>query len=484
MELREYVAILRKNWVLVVIVTILGLGAGAVASLLATPDYQSRTQLYVSVRSDGGTTGELVQGANYSRQIVNSYVAVVKTGVVLDPVVEELQLDITGAELASYVSASSPSDSTLINITAISPSAEQSALIANAVGESFKEVVRTQLEPETENGASPVNLTTIQNALAPTAPISPNVPINLALGLLVGLALGYGLAILRSVLDRRIYSTQDIEQITDKPLLGGIIDDPGVEKNRLIVHTQPNSPRAESFRALRTNLQFLNVGTKGRVFGITSANPGESKSTTSLNLAFALAQSGSRVALVEGDLRLPSLSGYLDIEGAAGLTDVLIGRAEVDDVLQRWGQNEFYVLPAGRIPPNPSELLGSEEMEQLLNSLSERFDYVIIDAPPVLAVTDAAILGKMTAGLLMVVATGSTTKQDLESALKTLDTAGTNVFGVVAAMIPAKKSSNYNYGYGAYGYGQQITVDPIEVQSGAEKPRVFTEEELRSGRAR
>ncbi|MCS5480806.1 polysaccharide biosynthesis tyrosine autokinase [Corynebacterium sp. YIM 101645] len=484
MELREYADILRKNWVLVVIVTILGLGAGAGASLLATPEYQSRTQLYVSVRSDGGTTGELVQGANYSRQIVNSYVAVVKTGVVLDPVVEELQLDMTGAELASYVSAASPADSALINITAISPSAEQSALIANAVGESFQEVVRTQLEPETENGASPVSLTTTQNALVPTSPISPNVMINLAVGLLVGLAVGYGIAILRTVLDRRIYSTQDIEQVTDKPVLGGIIDDPEVEKNRLIVHSQPHSPRAESFRALRTNLQFLNVGSKGRVFGITSPNPSESKSTTSLNLAFALAQTGSRVALVEGDLRLPSLSRYLEIEGAAGLTDVLIGRAEVDDVLQRWGQNEFYVLPAGRIPPNPSELLGSEEMEQLLRSLSERFDYVIVDAPPTLAVTDAAILGKMAAGLLMIIATGSTTKQDLEGALKALDTAGTNVFGVVATMVPAKKSGSYNYGYGAYGYGQSVTADPVETKPEVEKPRVFTEEELRSAHAK
>lgn len=256
MELREYLSILRKSWVLVVVFAILGLGAGAGASLLATPEYQSRTQLYVSVRSDGGTNSDLVQGANYSRQIVNSYVAVVKTGVVLDPVVEQLQLEMTGAELASYVSAASPADSALINITATSPSAEQAAQIADAVGESFQEVVRTQLEPETENGASPVSLTTTQNALVPGSPVSPNVLMNLALGLLIGLAVGYGIAILRTVLDRRIHSAQDIEQITDKPLLGRIIDDPNVEKNRIIVNSQPHSPRAESFRALRTNPGF------------------------------------------------------------------------------------------------------------------------------------------------------------------------------------------------------------------------------------
>lgn len=460
MELREYALILRKNWVLVVVTAILGLGVGAGATLLATPEYESRTQLYVSVRSDGGTSSDLVQGANYSRQIVNSYVAVVKTGVVLDPVVEQLQLDMTGAQLASYVNASSPADSALINITATSPSPEQSALIANAVGESFQEVVRTQLEPETENGGSPVSLTTTQNALVPAAPVSPNVMINLALGLLVGLAVGYGIAILRTVLDRRIHSVHDIEQITDKPLLGGIIDDPDADNNRIIVNSMPHSPRAESFRALRTNLQFLNVGSKGRVFVVSSSNPSEGKSTTSLNLAATLAQTGSSVAVVEGDLRLPTFAEYLGIEGGAGLTDVLIGRVELEDVFQRWGKDPFYVLPAGRIPPNPSELLGSTEMEEIIETLKKQFDYVIIDAPPVLAVTDAAVLGKNAAGLLMVVATGSTTKQDLEGALQALDTAGINVFGVVATMVPSKGPDSYSYGQ--YGYGARPASELID----------------------
>lgn len=481
MELREYAEILRKNWVLVVIMTILGLGAGAGVSLLATPEYESRTQLYVSVHSSSGTTGELVQGATYSNQIINSYVAVIKTGLVLDPVVEELQLDMTGAELASYVSASSPGESALINLSATSPSPEQSALIASAVGENFKEVVRTQLEPERANGVSPVSLTTTQNALVPVEPVSPRVMINLALGLLVGLALGYGIALLRAVMDRRIYSAHDVEQITDKPLLGRILDDPDVEKSRLIVNSMQQSPRAESFRALRTNLQFLNVGSKGRVFVVTSPNPSEGKTTTSLNLAFTLAQTGSRVAIVEGDLRLPTFAEYLEIEGGAGLTDVLIGRADLDDVLQRWGEDQFFVLPAGRIPPNPSELLGSAEMEKLLDTLREQFDYVIIDAPPTLAVTDAAVLGKRAAGLLMVVATGSTTKQELEGALEALETAGTNVLGVVATMVPSKKLGGY--GYGAYGYGGRSVNELIDEARKKEQAHAGGRRELRDTHA-
>ncbi|GAB3690287.1 polysaccharide biosynthesis tyrosine autokinase [Corynebacterium nasicanis] len=470
MELREYALILRKHWVLVVVSTLIGLIAGAGASLLITPEYQSRTQLYVSVRSDGGNTGDLVQGATYSRQIVNSYVAVVTSSVVLDPVVEELNLDMSGAELAKFVSASSPADSALINIVATSPSAEQAAEIVNAVGASFREVVHTQLEPEV-NGGSLVSLTPTQTGLVPEEPVSPNVPVNLALGLLAGLVIGFGIAVLRSVLDRRIYSHEDIENITQKPILGHIVDNANVRNERFVVQTRPNSPQAESYRTLRTNLQFLNTDAKGKVFAVTSAKPGEGKSTTSLNLALALAQTGARVVAVEGDLRLPVFGKYLGIEGGAGLTDVLIGRAELDDVLQRWGRDQFHVLPAGRIPPNPSELLGSDRMDALLQQLREEFDYVIVDAPPVLAVTDAAVLGKLASGLLVVLATGSSQKPELAEALRSLETAGANVYGIVATRMPAKKSGLYGYGYGAYTYGDpsfSTTEEPADTADTAE----------------
>ena len=452
MELREYLRILHKNWVLIVVVALLGLGAGAMASLLATPKYEAHTQLFVSVRSDAGGTGDLVQGTNFARQIVTSYVDVIRTGVVLDPVVEQLQLDLTSAQLAEHVASSSPLNSVLINISATSPSPEQAALIANTVGESFKEVVRTQLDPETEAGGNLVSLTTTQVASEPMAPVSPRPAMNLALGLLLGLTTGFGIALLLNLLDTRIHSLHDIEQITDKPLLGGIVDDPDADKKPLIVHAQPHSPRAESFRALRTNLQFLNFSSENRAFVVTSPGPGEGKSTTSVNLALSLAVAGAHVAIVEADLRLPKASSYLGIEGAAGLTDVLIGAANLHDVLQPWGRSGLHVLPAGRIPPNPSELLGSVEMEDTLAALNGMFDYVIIDAPPVLAVTDAAVIGNIAAGVLMVVASGSTRKQSFANAIRALETAGTQVLGVIVTMLATKGPDRYGYGgYGVYG---------------------------------
>lgn len=458
MELREYATILMKNWVLIIVASVLGIAAGAGLSLLATPEYQSRTQLYVSVRSGPATTSELVQGASYSSQIVNSYVDVVTSGAVLEPVVDKLGLEMTAGELATYITAVSPLDTALINITASSPSPEQAAEIANEVGESFKNVVQNELEPDAETGSSPINLTTIQNANIPTSAVSPNIPMNIVLGLLVGFTLGVGFAVLRSVLDTRIHSLKDVEAITDKPLLGGVLEDPEVKKNPLVMQARPHSPNAEAYRAFRTNLQFLNVDESSSIFVITSPNPGEGKSTSSINLALALAEAGSRVALIEADLRLPKISKYLNMEGGAGLTDVLIGKAELNDVLQRWGRTQLYVLPAGRIPPNPSELLSSAVMTQIINELDEGFDYVIIDAPPILAVTDAAVIGHGKAGVLVAVASGSTKKSELEGAIQALDNAGSSVLGVVVTMLPAKAAAGY--GYGNYGYG-----DPKKIEA-------------------
>jgi len=453
-ELRDYIRILHKSWALIVATTLAGLGLGALASIMATPEYQAKTQLYVSVRaSDSTQTGDLVQGSNFARQIVTSYVDVIRTGVVLDPVIEQLGLDITSGELAANVSASSPLNTVLINISATSSDPAQAAAIANAVGESFTKVVQTKLEATNANGSSPVQLTTTQNATEPTAPASPNVKMNLALGLLLGLALGVGVAILRSVLDTRIHSLHDIEQITDKPLLGSIAFDPDTKTRPLIVHADPRNPRAESFRTLRTNLQFLNVGGGTKSFVITSAGPSEGKSTTSANLAISLAETGARVVLIEGDLRLPKVSEYMGVESGAGLTDVLIGKVDLADVMHRWGRGQLYVLPAGRIPPNPSELLGSLAMDRVLEQLDGQFDYVLIDAPPVLLVTDAAVIGKKTAGTVMVVASGTTRKQGFDAAVRTLDTAGTEILGLIVTMLPTKGPDSYGYGNYGYGYG-------------------------------
>lgn len=449
-ELSTYLRILHRNWILIVALAILG-GAGAYGySLLQTPTYETSTQLYVSVRSDSSGVSELAQGTNFARQAVVSFVDVVDSAVVLDRVINDLNLDTTARQLARSVEASSPTNSVVISIKVSNTNAETAAAIANSVGTNFADVVVNNLEKPEGDTASLVRIETIEPALVPTSPSSPHTTINILLGTLIGLGLGVAFAVLRSILDTRIHSLHDIEAITEAPVLGGIAFDPDARKRPLIVHADPRNPRAESFRSLRTNLQFIDVDGSSRSFVVTSAGPGEGKSTTTANLAIALAETGARVALVDGDLRLPRVAEYMGIEGGVGLTDVLIGRAELVDVLQQWGKGKLFVLTSGRTPPNPSELLGSQAMQRTLDALSEAFDYVLIDSPPLLLVTDAAVVSRFTSGALIVAASGTTKKPALAAAMEKLEAIGSRLFGVIVTMLPAKGPDSYSYG--AYSY--------------------------------
>ena len=291
------------------------------------------------------------------------------------------------------------------------------------------------------------------------------------LGALVGLAIGIGIAVLRGVLDTRIHSLHDLAQVTDKPMLGGIALDPDASTRPLIVHADPRNPRAESFRSLRTNLQFVNVEGGPRSFVISSAGPGEGKSTTTANLAISLAETGAKR---RPDRRRPAPAEARRLLSASrvvsGLTDVLIGRAELVDVLQKWGRGYLYVLPAGRIPPNPSELLGSAAMAKLLEKLTAQFDYVLIDAPPLLLVTDAAVVSKLAGGAILVAASGSTKKQELAGAVRALESIGSRLVGIVVTMLPTKGPDSY--GYGNYTYGMTHEFDEaFDIGDTRERPR-------------
>ncbi|MGV2903718.1 polysaccharide biosynthesis tyrosine autokinase [Microbacterium sp. AGC62] len=458
MELRDYVRVLHRNWILILVLMVLGLAGGAGYAALQQPKYVASTQLYVSVRTEGAATGDLVQGTTFARQMVTSYVDVVGTALVLEPVIDELGLDDSVSGLSSRVTATTPLNTVLIDVSVTDGDPEQAAAIANAVATSFQDAVQKTLEqPATEDAVSPVRITVTEPAIASSTPTSPNVRLLIILGGIIGLALGLGIAMLRTVLDNRIHTLHDIETLTDRPVLGGIAYDPDATKRPLIVHADPRSPRAESFRSLRTNLQFLNLDSGPRIFVVSSAGPGEGKSTTTANLAIALAETGARVALVDGDLRLPRVADYLGIEGGVGLTDVLIGRVDVADALQKWGTSDLYVLPSGQVPPNPSELLGSAAMDQVLKSLGDYFDYVLIDAPPLLLVTDAAVVGSKTRGVILAAASGKTKKQELSGALRALENAGVQMLGVVVTMLPTKGPDSY--GYGSYTYGSTHDLD-------------------------
>jgi capsular exopolysaccharide synthesis family protein len=276
----------------------------------------------------------------------------------------------------------------------------------------------------------------------------------------VGLAVGVVAAVLIDALDTRIRGRQHVRGITDAPILGGVAFDESAQTRPLIVQSAPTDPRAEAFRSLRTNLQFLDVEGGPRSFVITSASVAEGKSTTTANLAIVIAQSDVRVLVIDADLRHPNVAPIFGLEGAVGLTDVLIGKVELPDAVQNWGLRNLDILPAGRIPPNPSELLGSEAMMKLLQLVEKEYDVVLVDTPPLLPVTDAAVLSKHVRGALLVVASGRTHKAQLQSAIDALNNVDARIAGIVLTMMPTKGAEAYGYaryGYRSYGLATRET---------------------------
>ena len=442
MELQDYLAIVRKRWLSILLITVLTTGAAIAATLLAVPTYSARSQVYVSLQS-AGTTADLLQGSNFAQRQVKSYTDLVTTPRVLTPVIEQLDLATTPDELAKSITADSPLDTSLINVTATHTDPQTASDIANATAESLATEV-TDLERPTD-GPSPVKISTVRIASAPTEPSAPNGKLNVALGLLLGLALGFGVAVLRKVLDTRIRTTDDIRAVTTASVMTTMAHDDDAVQHPLIVHSAPHSPRAEAFRRLRTNLQFLDVADRLETIVVTSSVTGEGKSTVAINLAITLADAGSRVALVDADLRRPSVAEYMGIEGRVGLTTVLIGQAKLADVVQPWGDGKLHVLPSGQVPPNPSEMVGSHAMAWLLGELVKQYDIVIVDTPPLLPVTDAAILARLAGGALVVAGANQLHRAQLAEAMDSLEAVGARVLGIVLNHLARKQTDSYAY---------------------------------------
>lgn len=451
LDLRDYLRLVRRHWLLIIVSTLAGILISGAISVIAKPTYTAETQLFVAIQSSGSVQ-ELQLGNNFSQARVQSYVKTVESPAVLQPAIDALGLSVTAEELATKVKATTEASTVLINISVVDNSAVQAAAISQAVANSLINVVDTLEKPRT-GGLSPVSLSVIKPAKAPVAPSSPNTQLNLLIGLFLGLATGVSASILRTTLDSRILGEVDLRTVTDAPLLGGIAFDQDATKKPLLTQAAPQSPRAESFRQLRTNLQFANVSGRAKTVLVTSSVPGEGKSTTATNLAIALAQAGQTVCLVDADLRRPMVNEYLGLDRNAGLTTALVGSGDLDDLLQPWGTDDLFVLTSGQIPPNPSELLGSAEMKHLIVRLEAAFDVVVVDAPPLLPVTDAAVLSQHVGGVVVVVGSQKLRRHDLEKSISALEMVGAKLLGVVLNRLPTKGPDAYAYSY----YGSEDT---------------------------
>lgn len=440
MEPAEYLAALRKHWLLIGVLAALGFAAGYAYSTTLPSSYRATSSVYVTATGTS-SPGELVQGSTYALNRIENYAQLATKPYVLDPVIDELGLDTTGRSLAKSVNVSALLNATMLEISVVSGNPERSADIANAVARQLSVAVE-DLEGDSAEGEPNVQITLVGEAAPPSFAFAPNTKLNAATGMALGLVAGVVIALARTLLDTRICSMKDLRRVTDTPVLSSVRWDRKNRKSPLLMRRDPFGDQAEAFRRLRTNLRFLTIAGPSRSIVVTSSLPTEGKSTAAINLAIAMAEGNQRILLIDADLRRPSVHRYLGIEGAVGLTTVLIGEATAEDVIQPWGEGSLDVLPAGQIPPNPSELLDSPAMGRLLQRLALRYDVILLDSAPLLPVTDAAVLSRLTDGALVVVGCRTVHRAQLSDALASLHAVDARVLGLLLNQVSAKASGS------------------------------------------
>jgi capsular exopolysaccharide synthesis family protein len=455
-DLIDYVAMLRRR----LLILVLCLGAGIVGGLYlghhGHKQYAATAQCFVNIPKAGSVADQLA-GSQLSSNLVETYASLATSRAVAQRVVTSLGLDRTADSLAGDLSADAQQSTYLINITATESTPTSAQSIANSAARSLAAIV-TQLHV---GNATDVSVQVVNGAPLPQTPIRPRPKLDLALGLILGLLAGLALAALLEALDRTVKFPRQAAALLETPLLAMIPKRRGKNSGGLTVDT--NGPEGEPYRSLRTAVQFLAPDKPLRTIVVTSPMPDEGKTTTAVNLASALALSGERVILVDADLRRAGLAEVTGLERSVGLTSLVLGKASVDEALQSW-RNDLKVLTSGTLPPNPSEILGSQFVNRLLLDLTNRADVVVIDAPPVLPVTDAVVLGAQVDGVIMVVRYGATLRHSAAEARRRIESVGANLVGYVFNALPSSESKSY---YASYASAEKSLPLPTTVPSAA-----------------
>lgn len=447
MKIADYFKLLRRSWLPLLACLVVGVAAGVLATQLATKQYEAESRIFVSAQA-GTTATDLLQSNSFAQQRVKSYADVVTSRSVLVPVASRFRVRGGASALAKRVTATVPLDTVLIRINVTDTDPGLAASIANAIAQEFKSVVST-LELPTSNGGSSVRVSIVEGAQPPGSASSPNPVVNVISGALIALALGWIAVVARNALDTRLKSAEELGLLTELP---GLAQLPKARRGGATLFAQDGHPavvHAEAYRQLRTNLQFASIDNPPRSIVVTSSIPAEGKTTVTTNVAATLAETGARVVLVDADLRRPTCARYLGLNEMTGVVTVLTGNSTVEAALQQWGDSSLYLLAAGGTPPNPSELLSSEAMRRMLLELADEFDYVLIDTPPLLPVTDAAILAGRADGVLFVSRRGVVKRAQIERAIASLRAVDAHLLGTIVNCVPSSATDEYGY-YGSY----------------------------------
>ena len=471
---------------------------GAVLTFLGTfffitPKYQSAAMFYVNNNaisvgnaSVSISNGDLVT----SRGLVDSYIVILNTRSTLNDVLDYAGSSRTYGELKSMISASAVNETEIFRVSVESPNPQEAERLANAIAYILPKRINTIIEGTSAK--------IVDAAVIPSAPSSPSYVTNTLLGFLLGFALSAGLIVLEEIFDITIRREEDVTRITRLPILAMVPDMMGhskggqyyrgysqyksyyhsyydntksdksgqkgknVNKEANLIGDAVPFTASEAYKLLRTKIQFSFADDNNcHVIGVSSALAGEGKSTTSVNLAFTLSQLGKKVLLVDCDLRRPSIAVKLNFKQEHGLSAFLTRQADLEQIVRECrfkSGTSFVVIPAGKIPPNPTELLNSNRMERFMGMVTKNFDYVILDLPPVEEVSDALVAAKLADGVLLTVRQNYCNRIALEDTIRQFEFINGRILGLLLTCASQTSGgygkSYYKHYYRRYGYSK------------------------------
>lgn len=456
MTIEDFLRLLLRNIVLLLLGTLIAGAIGYGVSFTKPAQYSADALGYVSASSELDENGNPISQASgnmeFQHQKAQSYLPLFHTRAVGQRIVDELDMSESADAVAGSLEVTLDPNAPIITVTATAATPEEASRIADAAIEATAEEAKSLETGGDSKAAVSVQLTTYQTAIVPGAPVSPDRRKYALAGAALGLLLALAIAWLRDRNDSRIRTAEDLAALVDVPLLGTLPDSKEFSRAKDGLLKEPREFGArEAIRKLRTNLRYVDVDAPPRSIVVTSTAPAEGKSVVSANLARVMARAGQPTLLVEADLRRPVVAEEFGVDGSVGLAQVLASAAGLDDAVQPSGTGLMDVLPAGQVPPNPSELLGSQRMKELISELSTHW-FVIIDAPPVLAVTDAQLLARHADGAILVTVPGRTRSVGLRRAVEALHGVRAKVYGVVMNRASSSRFTRLAYGDAEYGY--------------------------------
>lgn len=445
-------ALLNKAWLIGLVAIVCAVVTFLGTFFFITPEYQSAAMFYVnnnSVSLGEASLSITSSDISASKSLVNSYIVILNTRESLTDVIDYAGVDRTYAQLKKMITAEAVDATEIFQVVVTSTDPQEAEKIADAIAYILPKRISSIIEGTSAK--------VVDSAVLPSKPSSPSYTKNTIMGFLVGLVLMVAIIVVRELMDITIRSEEDIAQSCKHPILsavpdmevstkGGYYYGYGNQKKTRATSKNGKKPdlvggnisfaAAEAYKLLRTKLQFSFADDQDcHVVGLSSAMSGEGKSLTSVNLAYSATQLGKQVLLIDCDMRRPSLAERLHIQKAPGLSDFLTGQISAAELIQVCGIKEnaqnFHVISAGRIPPNPMELLSSTRMEKMLALLRSKYDYIILDLPPVGEVSDALVAAKLTDGMLLVVRQNYCDRIVLNHTVRQFEFVDAKILGVV-----------------------------------------------------